>query len=178
MNPSGFSWTADHLHWLGRSVLCWLATVDADGQPNVAPKEVFVPWGDDQLLIAHIASPVSARNIQHHPKVCASFVDVFAQKGFKLQGLATVMNPSEPGFDSLAAPLARITGDRFPLRGLIRVHVQASAPIRAPSYTFFPDTTEAAQIRAAWLSYTRRLPDQAQDSLSLHPSPKNQEEQP
>lgn len=23
------------------SVLCWLATVDADGQPNVSPKEIF-----------------------------------------------------------------------------------------------------------------------------------------
>ncbi|WP_353245052.1 pyridoxamine 5'-phosphate oxidase family protein, partial [Limnohabitans sp.] len=24
-----------------RSVLCWLATVDAEGQPNVSPKEVW-----------------------------------------------------------------------------------------------------------------------------------------
>lgn len=176
MNPPGFFWTADHMHWLGRSVLCWLATVDAEGQPNVSPKEVFVPLGEDQLLIAHIASPVSARNIQIHPKVCVSFVDVFAQKGFKLQGVATVIEPSEPGFDSLAAPLLRITGDRFPLRGLIRVQVHASAPIRAPSYGLYPDTTETEQIQAARLSYTRHLPDQA--TLSPNSSPQNQGKQP
>ena len=176
MNPRGFSWTAEHRHWLSRSVLCWLATVDADGQPNVSPKEVFVPSGEDQLLIAHIASPVSARNIQIHPQVCVSFIDVFAQKGFKLQGIATVVTPSAPGFDSLAAPLLRITGDRFPLKGLIRVQVHASAPIQAPSYALYPDTTEAAQIQAAWRTYTQRLPDQA---APIRPSnPQQQEDQP
>jgi len=176
MKPPGFSWTAEHMHWLSRSVLCWLATVDADGQPNVSPKEVFAPWGDDQLLIAHIASPVSARNILCHPQVCISFIDVFAQKGFKLQGIATVVAPSAPGFDSLAAPLVRITGDRFPLKGLIRVQVQSSAPIQAPSYALYPDTTEAAQIHAAWRSYTQRLPDQAAPSRPSNPQ--QQEDQP
>ena len=46
-----------------RSVLCWLATVDADGQPNVSPKEIFCAIDDVTLLIAEIASPVSRRNI-------------------------------------------------------------------------------------------------------------------
>lgn len=40
-----------------RSVLCWLATVDAQGQPNVSPKEVFALVGDNRLLIAPIVAP-------------------------------------------------------------------------------------------------------------------------
>lgn len=32
--------------------LCWLATVNADGVPNVSPKEMFVSDGDNHLLIA------------------------------------------------------------------------------------------------------------------------------
>ncbi len=53
-----------------RSVLCWLATVDADGQPNVSPKEVWAIADDQHVVIAHIASPVSARNIAQQPQVC------------------------------------------------------------------------------------------------------------
>jgi predicted pyridoxine 5'-phosphate oxidase superfamily flavin-nucleotide-binding protein len=64
-------------------VLCWLATVDEAGRPNVSPKEIFTAHGDDHLLIAHLASPGSVRNLRARPEVCVSFVDVFVQKGFK-----------------------------------------------------------------------------------------------
>jgi len=50
--------------FLQRSVLCWLATVDAHGQPNVSPKEVFAAFDEKHLVIAHIASPLSVKNIQ------------------------------------------------------------------------------------------------------------------
>ncbi len=60
-----------------RSVLCWLAKVDAEGQPNVSPKEVWAIADDQHVVVAHIASPISARNIAQHPQVCLSFVDVF-----------------------------------------------------------------------------------------------------
>lgn len=38
------------------SVLCWLATVSSAGEPNVSPKELFVSYGDYQLLIANSVS--------------------------------------------------------------------------------------------------------------------------
>jgi predicted pyridoxine 5'-phosphate oxidase superfamily flavin-nucleotide-binding protein len=53
-----------------RSVLCWLATVDAEGQPNVSPKEVWAIADDQHVVVAHIASPISARNIAQLPQVC------------------------------------------------------------------------------------------------------------
>jgi predicted pyridoxine 5'-phosphate oxidase superfamily flavin-nucleotide-binding protein len=39
-----------------RSVLCWLATVDADGQPNVSPKEVWAIADDAHVVVANIAT--------------------------------------------------------------------------------------------------------------------------
>ena len=51
-------------------VLCWLATVDALGQPNVSPKEVFAVIDEEHLVIAHIASPTSVKNVLQNPKVC------------------------------------------------------------------------------------------------------------
>nr|MCU0806126.1 pyridoxamine 5'-phosphate oxidase family protein [Burkholderiales bacterium] len=56
--------TDDVLDFIRRSVLCWLATVDANGTPNVSPKEVFCAHGREGVLIANIASPTSVRNLR------------------------------------------------------------------------------------------------------------------
>ncbi|MFU0507421.1 pyridoxamine 5'-phosphate oxidase family protein [Pseudaminobacter sp. NGMCC 1.201702] len=77
---------------MDRAVLCWLATVSADGTPNLSPKEIFAPYANDAVVIADIASPISVTNVQSKPKVCVSFVDVFRQRGFKLEGEAKVVD--------------------------------------------------------------------------------------
>lgn len=136
-----------------RCVLCWLATVDADGQPNVSPKEVFAPLDAHRLAIAHIASPGSLRNIRAEPRVCVSLVDPFVQKGFKLTGHARAVLPGEPDFDAVSEPLHAMTGERFPILAVFVVHVTAVAPIVAPSYRLYPDTTEAMQVAAAMQTY-------------------------
>ena len=81
--------TEDIKYYASKSVLCWLATVSAKGQPNVSPKELFVTEHDTHVLIANVASPTSVRNIRENPRVCVSFIDIFVQKGYKLQGIAT-----------------------------------------------------------------------------------------
>ena len=137
-----------------RSVLCWFATVDADGQPNVTPKEVFAVVDDDHLVIANIASPGSAANVAANPKVCVSFVDVFRQKGFKVVGVATDVAPTDPAFGRRVAPLRALAGGRFPIRSVFVVHAVAVEAIVAPSYWLFPDeTTEASQGRVALRAY-------------------------
>ena len=87
-----------------RSVLCWLATVDATGQPNVSPKEVWAIADDRHVVVANIASPVSVRNIGQQPQVCLSFVDVLVQKGFKLQGKTRELLPTDDDYAAWAAP--------------------------------------------------------------------------
>jgi uncharacterized protein len=145
--------TPEVLASIERSVLCWLATADADGFPNVSPKEVFCAHGDDMLLIAHIASPNSVRNLKANPQVCVALVDVFRQRGHKLKGLAEVVGPDDPRFPELAAPLQRIAGPVFQVRAVIAVTVDSAVPILAPSYLFVPGTTEASQIDSALRTY-------------------------
>jgi predicted pyridoxine 5'-phosphate oxidase superfamily flavin-nucleotide-binding protein len=137
-----------------RSVLCWFATVDGSGQPNVTPKEVFAVSDDEHVVIANIASPGSAANVAANPKVCVSFVDVFRQKGFKVVGVAADVAPSDPAFARWVAPLRALAGDRFPIRSVFVVRAVAVEAIVAPSYWLFPDeTTEASQERAALRAY-------------------------
>lgn len=67
------------------SVLCWLTTGDDFGRPSVSPKEIFTRVGDD-VLIAHIASPRSVRNIEANENVCLNVLDVFEQSGYRAGG--------------------------------------------------------------------------------------------
>ena len=137
-----------------RSVLCWLATVDAKGQPNVSPKEVWAIADDRHVVVANIASPMSVRNIWQRPQVCLSFVDVLVQKGFKLQGCARELLPGDADYARWAAPVLAMAGDRIPVRSVLLIAVDAVQPIVAPSYWLFPETTtEASQIKAARRSY-------------------------
>ncbi|MBJ3786963.1 pyridoxamine 5'-phosphate oxidase family protein [Devosia sediminis] len=137
----------------GRAVLCWLATVSADGQPNVTPKELFAIHDDETLLIADILSTNSVRNIRGNPKVCVSFVDVFAQRGFKVEGMARVVAPDEPDFSQFGAPLVTLAGEAFPVRHAIVVSIARISRIWAPSYSLVPERTDAERQAEAYRSY-------------------------
>lgn len=139
--------------YIEKSVLCWLATADEHHQPNVSPKEIFTFDGDENILIAHIASPKSVQNIQQNSQVCVSFVDIFVQKGFKILGNARLILPSMPEFSEKVQPLLTMTGGLFPIQAIILIHVKKVEPILAPSYRLFPEITEAEQIENAKKTY-------------------------
>lgn len=80
--------SSEVLNSAARGVLCWFATVDANGQPNVSPKEVFAVLDTEYLVTANIASPTSVRNIEVSAPVSVSFIEIFVQKGFKIAGIA------------------------------------------------------------------------------------------
>jgi hypothetical protein len=138
----------------GRSVLCWLATCDADVIPNVSPKEIFTPWGNSQVLIANIASPGSVRNTEMNNKVCLCFVDVFLQKGFKLKGAARNIMPTHEEFRALLTPLERMSKGQFVIHSIILMNVTSVEPVLAPSYQFYGhEVSEATQRASAMTTY-------------------------
>lgn len=136
-----------------RAVLCWLATVSADGWPNVSPKEIFAPYGEDAIAIADIASPISVRNARSNPKVCVSFVDVFRQRGFKIAGKARVIGSDEEDFPHYGADLSVKAGEAFQLRHVILVRAARISRILAPSYAVFPERSEDELMRIAYRTY-------------------------
>ena len=132
-----------------KSVLCWLATADEEGFPNVSPKEMFTVFGDRHLIIANVASPQTAKNIKVNPKVCVSFIDVLVQKGFQLKGNAQVISEKEVQFATLSVPLLKMTEGKFPFRDLFYIEIEKVKPIIAPRYWMYPETTEAEQVASA-----------------------------
>jgi len=141
--------TSQILQSIEKSVLCWLATADAEGFPNVSPKEIFTSFGDRHLLIANVASPQTAKNIRVNSKICVSFVDILVQKGFQLKGNAQIITEKDEHFAALAAPLLKITGGKFPFKELFYIEVEKVKPIIAPRYWMYPETTEAEQVESA-----------------------------
>ena len=139
--------------YIEKSILCWLATSSADGQPNVSPKEVFTFYGDEHILVANIASPGTVRNIRENPKVSVSFVDVFVQKGFQLKGEAEIIKKTDPEFRELSVPILEITKGKYPFGSIIKIRVNKVKEIIAPGYTLFPDITEEQQKQNAYKTY-------------------------
>lgn len=137
-----------------RSVLCWLATSDKNNQPNVTPKELFQIFDDRHLVIANIASPGSARNILSNPKVCVSFVDVFAQKGFKILGNARNIARTNSEFMNWATELDAMASPRFTIHSVFVVQASHVEIIVAPSYRLYPaETSELTQVESALHTY-------------------------
>jgi len=136
------------------AVLCWLATSGKDGTPNVSPKEMFVPFGDDKMIIANIASPTSVNNIKMNTAVCLSYIDIFKQKGFKLKGRARLAERNSTDYETYLSEIHKqLGGEVFPVQCVIEVTVESAEPIVAPSYRFFPETSEQKQIFSAMDSY-------------------------
>lgn len=142
------------LEYVDRSVLCWLATVDKSGQPNVSPKEIFAAFDSETLIVANIASPTSARNIEVNPRVCLSFIDVFVQKGFKVRGTARNFKRTDTDFLKWSPPLASMTGPKFSIQSVFVIQVTSVQSVLAPSYRFYAaETTETSQKESAMKAY-------------------------
>jgi hypothetical protein len=137
-----------------RSVLCWLATVDEAGQPNVSPKEIFAVHDSSHLVVANIASPTSVRNVRCNPRVCVSFVDVFVQKGFKVTGTARNVGRNDDDYPRWASRLEAMAGPRFPIHSVLVIEAVSVEPIIAPSYRLYAsETTEPSQVESAMRTY-------------------------
>lgn len=139
--------------YIDKSVLCWLATCDNEFFPNVSPKEMFTYGDNSTLLIANLASPNSIDNIAKNPNVCVSFIDIFVQKGYKIQGKATIIDKDDFKFSSKVKPLTDLFMDKFPIKSVIEITVTKVDKIKAPSYFLYSDTTEENQIKNAMTTY-------------------------
>lgn len=139
--------------YIDKCVLCWLATSSKENNPNVSPKEIFTYLDDENILIANIASPQSAKNIIENPKVCISFIDILIQKGFQLKGTAQIINKEDAVYNEFLKKIHSLSEDRFPLISIIKIKIEKAKTILAPSYILNPQTSEEDQVKKAITSY-------------------------
>jgi predicted pyridoxine 5'-phosphate oxidase superfamily flavin-nucleotide-binding protein len=145
--------TKDIKQYLDQSILCWLATVSADGIPNVSPKEIFNYYGTKEIIIANIASPQTVQNIKQNEHVCVSFIDILVQKGFQIKGTAEIIKKTNEEFSAREKVLVKMTGGKYPFATITKITVEQIKPIIGPKYLLYPETTEAQQIESAKIAY-------------------------
>ena len=126
--------TDDMREIIRRAILCFVATVNPDGTPNLSPKASLTTRGD-ALLFANIASPDTVRNLRHNPGMEVNVVDVFARRGYRFAGPATVLGESDLEFHEVAAWVKATNGEVYPVFDVVRLVPSRALELRSPAYT-------------------------------------------
>jgi uncharacterized protein len=70
--------------------LGFVATINADGTPNLSPKGTLAVWDDEHLVFADVASPNTSANLDRNPAVEINVVDPLIRRGYRFAGTAVV----------------------------------------------------------------------------------------
>jgi uncharacterized protein len=131
-----------------RTLLCFAATTNPDGSPNLSPKSSRV-HDEGRFLFANIASPGTLRNLRRDPRIEINCVDMFARRGYRFTGRATIHSAGDPPYVALAEAVRREHGSGIPVRDAVLVEVIEAKPLMSPAYTFIAGATEES-LRAAY----------------------------
>ena len=134
--------------------LGFVATVNADGTPNLSPKGTFEVLDDEHLGFLDIRSPNTLRNIRNGSKVEVNFVDPFVRRGFRFFGRAEVLPPSSDEARALIAKTSNWHRRAETHRGVVKIQVERAAPLISPAYD---DGTTEDSLRRSWTETFRRL---------------------
>ena len=125
--------------------LCFVATVNADGTPNLSPKGTIGVLDDDRVLFGDIRSPRTVENLRQRPAVEVNIVDPISRKGYRFRGTATIVDPG-PRFDELEATF-RARGLEHPFHCIVVVDVERAEPVISPAYD---DGLTEPEVRERW----------------------------
>ena len=129
--------------------LGFVATVSADGMPNVSPKGSLTVLDDENLVFADVESPRTVRNLSANPRTEINVVDPFLRKGFRFRGTATILHAGVQYWKVLE--MYREEGaDVRRIRSVVLVQVESAAPLISPVYFLGMPEDE---VRAMWEEY-------------------------
>jgi uncharacterized protein len=116
--------------------LCYAATVNPDGTPNLSPKATLGAVDDRHIAFANIASPNTARNLKLNPAIEINVVDIFLRRGFRFAGTARLFEPGSPAYEKFAGETWARIGDGYPIYEIVMVKVESAREVRSPGYDY------------------------------------------
>ena len=132
--------------------LGFVATVDADGTPNLSPKGTLAIWDDDHVVFADLRSPGTVANLRVNPSVEVNVVDQLVRKGYRLKGTAVVHTDGDQFERGVRFYEERgLVEARARIRSIVVIAVERVLPVTSPDYDI--GATEA-QLREI---YRKRL---------------------
>ena len=121
--------------------LGFIATVNADGSPNLSPKSTLRPRGDDCLIFANLASPGTMRNLERDPRIEVNCIDVFSRRGYRFTGTAEIHSPGDELYEAFKAEMAAELGPDTKVHDAVLIRLSAVHPVLSPAYDN-PNVTE------------------------------------
>jgi predicted pyridoxine 5'-phosphate oxidase superfamily flavin-nucleotide-binding protein len=115
--------------------LGFVATVCADGTPNLSPKGTTAVWDDDHLVFADLRSPGTVQNLRRNPSIEINVVDQLSRKGFRFKGRASVQTDGDIFERGVRFYEERGTVKaRERIRGIVIVTVERASHVTSPAY--------------------------------------------
>lgn len=146
--------------------LGFVATVDADGTPNLSPKGTCLVLDDEHIVFGEIRSPNTVRNLAERPAMEINFVDPFARKGFRAKGQARFIARGTVEFEALI-PRFDDWGDLSTrINGIVMLNIERALPLISPAYDMGATETE---LRESWWAHFAGL--NAPGSSATRPIP-------
>ncbi len=148
--------SADMKRIVTEQKLGFVASVCADGSPNLSPKGTFLVLDDGHIMFGEIRSPGTVKNLATTPVVEVNFVDTFARKGFRAKGPARYVAAGSDEFDRLVPPFEAEWGAELCalFKGIVVIAVESAAPLVSPAYDI---GAKEADLRQHWLAYFSKL---------------------
>ncbi|CUH83284.1 pyridoxamine 5'-phosphate oxidase family protein [Thalassovita mediterranea] len=118
-------------HWH----LGFVASADAEGNPNVSPKGSFVVHDDTTISFAEMRSPDTLANIAVRPQVEVNFVDILTRRGVLIKGEAHFVAREDARYPTLRPLYTNRWPELEPMfTGFVVIKVTDCKPLATPSY--------------------------------------------
>ncbi len=135
--------------------LGFVATVGADGRPNLSPKGTTTVFDDEHLMFADVFSPRTVANIASNPNVEINVVDPIVRKGYRFRGTATAHTRGETyerGLEVLRSHGSTLTSER--VRTIVVIEVTDAAALVSPAYA---DGATEQEVSQRWREHHLNL---------------------
>ena len=134
---------------VGVQRLGYVASVGADGTPNLSPKGTTAVWDDDHLVFLDLHSPRTVANIEGgNPVVEINVVDPIRRKGYRFKGPATVLRAG-PLYEDVVGFYEERGTDRRRINAVVMVTVEQASSVLSPAYD---DGSTEDEISRRWLN--------------------------
>ena len=128
--------------------LGFVASVCADGTPNLSPKGTFVALDPHTIGFAEMRSPGTVAAITANQIVEVNFVDILSRRGLRLKGAATIHDKGSENYEKhLPAFTAHWPELEMAFNAIITISADTIRPLASPIYEFGGTETD---LRTTW----------------------------
>lgn len=139
---------ADKRSIVDSAKLGFVATICADGSPNLSPKGTVRVYDDDHVVFLTQAFPNTVANLRRDPRLEINVVDFLKRRGYRFQGTAQFQAPGGQVFEWIHDWLIATQGPGYPAIEAILVTVDRALPVDSPAYEF--GHAKEADLQASW----------------------------